>query len=78
MEISWYVYLCAGVELLQLAIIFLLAFKYRRLRRQLDEDLRFARRPPRSITEESPFQPPPAPLLEAARGESRFDAARRA
>lgn len=75
---SWYVYLCAGVELLQLAIIGLLAFKYRRLQRRLDEDLRFARRPPRSITEESPFHHTAAPLLEATARESRFDAVRRA
>ncbi len=78
MGMSWYVYLCAGVELVQLAIIGLLAFKYRGLQRRLDEDLRFARRPPHSITEESPFQPTHAPLLEAARDESRFDAVRRA
>ncbi len=77
MEMSWYVYLCAGVELLQLAIIFLLAYKYRRLLRRMDEDLRFARRPPRSITEEGPFHQPAA-ALEATRGESRFDAVRRA
>jgi hypothetical protein len=75
---SWYVYLCGGVELLQLAIIGLLAHRYRRLQRRLDEDLRFARRPPRSITEESPFQHPAAPLREAAGGESKFDAVRRA
>ena len=78
MEMSWYVYLFAGAELLQLAIIGLLAFKYRRLQRRLDEDLRFARRPPRSITEDGPFQPTPAPLLECAPRESRFDAVRRA
>jgi hypothetical protein len=75
---SWYVYLFLSVEVVQLAIISLLALKYRRLQRRLDEDLRFARRPPRSITEESPFQQPAAPLLEAARAESKFDIARRA
>jgi hypothetical protein len=75
---SWYIYLCAGVELMQLAIILLLAFKYRRLQRRLDEDLRFTRRPPQSITEESLFQHPATPLVEAAGGESKFDAVRRA
>lgn len=75
---SWYVYLLVGVEVAQLAIISLLAFKYGRLRRRFDEDLRFARRPPRSITEENPFQQTAAPLVEVTRAESKFDAVRRA
>lgn len=75
---SWYIYLCAAIELLQVAIIFLLAFKYRRLQRRLDEDLRFTRRPPQSITEESLFQQHAAPLVEAVGSESKFDAVRRA
>jgi hypothetical protein len=75
---SWHIYLYAGIELLQLVLILLLAFKYRRLQRRLDEDLRFTRRPPQSITEESLFQQSVAPLIEATGGESKFDAVRRA
>jgi hypothetical protein len=75
---SWHIYLYVGIELLQLVIILLLAFKYRRLQRRLDEDLRFTRRPPQSITEESLFQHHAAPLIEATGGESKFDAVRRA
>ncbi|MDT7543445.1 MAG: hypothetical protein QOE33_3349 [Acidobacteriota bacterium] len=75
---SWHIYLYLGIELVQLAIIFLLAFKYRRLQRRRDEDLRFTRRPPQSITEESLFQHTAAPLVEAAGGESKFDVVRRA
>jgi hypothetical protein len=71
---SWYIYLGAGVELVQLAIILLLVFRHRRLRRRLDEDLRFARRPPGSITEESPYQQ----LGATTADESRFEIARRA
>jgi hypothetical protein len=71
---SWYIYLGAGIELVQLAIIFLLVFRYRRLQRRLDEDLRFARRPPGSITEESPYQQ----LTASPTDDSRFEIARRA
>ncbi|MDT7603113.1 MAG: hypothetical protein QOF61_1110 [Acidobacteriota bacterium] len=71
---SWYIYLGAAVELVQLAIIFLLVFSHRRLRRRLDEDLRFTRRPPGSITEESPYHQ----LGASPAGESRFEIARRA
>jgi hypothetical protein len=74
---NWLIYLGAGVELLQLAIIALLVFKYRRLQKRLDEDLRFARRPPQSITEESLFHQPSPALIESASGESRFEAVRR-
>ena len=75
---SWLIYLGAGVELVQLAIIFLLVFKYRRLQKRLDEDLRFARRPPQSITEESLFQQPSPTLIEPTSDESKFEALRRA
>ena len=75
---SWYIYVGAAVELLQLAVICLLVFKYVRLRRRLDEDLRFARRPPRSITEEGLYNQPGASLYETAADDSRFEAVRRA
>jgi hypothetical protein len=74
----WYVYTAAAVGLLQLAVICLLAFKYRGLRRRLDEELRFGRRPPQSITEEGLFNQlgstQGVPMVE----ESRFEAVRRA
>jgi hypothetical protein len=73
---SWYIYLGALVELLQLAIIFLLVFNYRRLRRRLDEDLRFTRRPPGSITEETPYHQ--LGSASTANSESKFEIARRA
>lgn len=74
----WYVYTAAAVGLLQLAIICLLAIKYRGLRRRLDEELRFGRRPPQSITEEALFQLPGSTLDEPALEESKFEAVRRA
>ena len=74
----WYVYAAAAVGLLQLAVICLLAFKYRGLRRRLDEELRFGRRPPQSITEEGLFQlTGPAQDMPALE-ESKFEAVRRA
>ncbi|MFL6230891.1 MAG: hypothetical protein ACJ741_19115 [Pyrinomonadaceae bacterium] len=71
---SWYIYLGALVELLQLAIIFLLVLRHRRLKTRLDEDLRFARRPPASITEESPYRQ----LGALTEDESKYEIARRA
>jgi hypothetical protein len=75
---NWLIYLGAGVELVQLALIALLVFKYRRLQRRLDEDLRFTRRPPQSITEESLFHQPSSTLIDPTPDESKFEAVRRA
>jgi hypothetical protein len=74
----WYVYTAAAVGLSQLAIICLLAFKCRGLRRRLDEELRFGRRPPQSITEEGLFQLPGSTSDEPVLEESKFEAVRRA
>lgn len=46
------VFLWAVVELLQIGIIAALAFGYRNLRRQVDQNYSFAERPPRSVTDD--------------------------
>jgi hypothetical protein len=74
---SWLFYLLATVELLQLAIICLLVAKYRAMKRRLDEDLRFSRRPPRSITEEGLYSAQTSALNEGACKESWLEAVRR-
>ena len=74
---SWWVCLLAAVELAQLALIGLLVWKWRATKRRLDEDLRFSRRPPRSITDESIFSAHSAQLGEGSRKESWLDAVRR-
>ncbi len=48
----FFVLFWAAVELLQVAVIAALAVGYRNLRRQVDENYRFAERPPRSVTDE--------------------------
>ena len=74
---SWWVCLLAAVELAQLALIGLLVWKWRTTKRRLDEDLRFSRRPPRSITDESIFSAHNSALPESTRRESWLDAVRR-
>jgi hypothetical protein len=74
---SWLFYLLASVELLQLAIICLLVAKYRAMKRRLNEDLRFSRRPPRSITEESLYSAQASALTDGAGKESWLEAVRR-
>lgn len=74
---SWWVYLLAAVELAQLALIGLLVWKWRASVRRLDEDLRFSRRPPRSITDESIFSAHSSAPPEGSRRESWLDAVRR-
>jgi hypothetical protein len=66
----------AAVELLQIAAIGLLAVGYRRLQRRLDEDFRFARHPPRSITEDV-YGRPGSTFTESLREEAKSGPARR-
>ena len=73
---SWWVYLLAAVELAQLALIGLLVWKWRATKRRLDEDLRFTRRPPGSITE-GLFNGQGAQLGEGSPKESWLEAVRR-
>jgi hypothetical protein len=74
---SFLFYLLAAVELLQLAIICLLVVKYRAMKRRLDEDLRFSRRPPRSITEEGFYSAQASALADGAGKETWLEAVRR-
>lgn len=48
----FFVFLWVAVEVLQIAVIGLLAIGYRNLQRKLEEGRRFEERPPRSITED--------------------------
>ncbi|HEX8068595.1 MAG TPA: hypothetical protein VF546_01500 [Pyrinomonadaceae bacterium] len=50
--IKLFVLLWAAVELLQIGVIAMLVVGYRRLQRRLDQEQRFARQPPPSITDE--------------------------
>lgn len=75
---NWLIYLGITVEVLQLAVILVLAAKYRRLQRRLDEDLRFTRRPPASITEEGCYPHTDLRARGTADDNSRFEAVRRA
>jgi hypothetical protein len=46
------VFVFVAVELLQVAVIAMLAVGYRNLQRKVEGDFRFAERPPRSVTED--------------------------
>ena len=48
----FFVFFWAAVEVLQVAVIAVLAFGYRDLRRQLRQARRFEAGPPRSVTED--------------------------
>ena len=48
----FFFFLWAAVEVLQLAVIAVLAVGYRNLQRRLDQQNRFEPRPPGSVTEE--------------------------
>ena len=47
------IFFWVAVEVLQIAVIGLLAVGYRNLQRRLDGEQNFGRRPPRSVTDES-------------------------
>ena len=70
------VLLFAVVELLQIAAIGLLAVGYRRLQHRLDEDYRFSRHPPRSITEDV-YGRPGSSFTEGLRGDAASESTRR-
>ena len=46
------VFVWVAVEILQIVVIGILVAGYRNLQRRVDGDLRFERRPPRSVTED--------------------------
>ena len=46
------VFFWVAVEVLQIAVIGLLAVGYRNLQRRLDQEQSFGQRPPRSVTDE--------------------------
>jgi hypothetical protein len=50
--VRFFVFLWVAVEALQIGVIAALAVGYRNLQRRLDQEQRFAERPPRSVTEE--------------------------
>jgi hypothetical protein len=50
--VRFFVFLWAAVEALQIAVIAALAIGYRNLQRRVEQEQRFAERPPRSVTEQ--------------------------